>query len=229
MNYFIIAKYIGDKTMMTMFFAPASPPAVQGSLPATDCLDGDMMPEYNIGAKIRELRSIRKLTLQDVANETGFSTALISQIENNKISPPIATLSKIAVFFDVRIGHFFSESEEEAPFEVLRSGQRTIIPRVVSQDGSVHGYFYESLSVRKKNKKMDPFLLTLNEKVTNTDTYSHNGEEFLFVLKGSAELLLDGHRITLDEGDSVYFDANLKHRLLSEGHDEVKVLAVVMR
>jgi quercetin dioxygenase-like cupin family protein len=83
--------------------------------------------------------------------------------------------------------------------------------------------------VRKKNKKMDPFLLTLNEKVTNTDTYSHNGEEFLFVLKGRAELLLDGQRIVLDEGDSVYFDANLKHRLLSKDCEEVKVLAVVMR
>lgn len=187
------------------------------------------MPEYNIGAKIRKLRRAKKLTLQEVANETGFSTALISQLENNKISPPIATLSKIANFFEIRIGHFFSESEEECHFEVLRSNERTIIPRVVSKDGSVHGYFYESLSVRKKNRKMDPFLLTLNEKVTNTDTYSHNGEEFLFVLKGEAELLLDGRRIVLDEGDSVYFDANLKHRLLSTSTDEVKVMVVVMR
>lgn len=187
------------------------------------------MPEYNIGAKIKELRNSKKLTLQDVANETGFSTALISQIENNKISPPIATLSKIAHFFDVRIGHFFSETEEETPFEVLRNNERTVVPRVVSKDGSVHGYFYESLSVRKKNKKMDPFLLTLKEKVTNTDTYSHSGEEFLFVMKGHAELLLDGKRIALGEGDSVYFDANLKHRLLSPSGDEVKVMVVVMR
>ena len=76
---------------------------------------------------------------------------------------------------------------------------------------------------------MDPFLLTLNEKVTNTDTYSHNGEEFLFILKGTAELLLDDQHIILNEGDSVYFDAALKHRLLSAEGGEVKVLAVVMR
>ncbi|ABQ27644.1 helix-turn-helix domain-containing protein [Geotalea uraniireducens] len=187
------------------------------------------MPDYNIGAKIKELRRAIKLTLQDVANETGFSTALLSQIENNNISPPIATLDKIAHFFGVRIGHFFIESEEECPFEVLRCNERTVIPRVVSRDGSNHGYFYESLSVRKKNKRMDPFLLTLNEKVTNTDVYSHNGEEFLFVTKGTAELLLDDQRIVLNEGDSVYFDANLKHRLLSSACDEVKVMVVVMR
>jgi transcriptional regulator with XRE-family HTH domain len=185
--------------------------------------------EYNIGAKIKELRAAKKLTLQDVANETGFSTSLLSQIENNNISPPIATLAKIANFFDVRIGHFFAEEEEECPFEVLRCNERTVMPRVISEDGSRHGYFFESLSVRKKNKKMDPFLLTLNEQVTNTSTYSHNGEEFLYVVKGKAELLLDDQRILLNEGDSVYFDSNLKHRLLSVDRDEVKVLAVVVR
>ncbi|MSN26520.1 MAG: cupin domain-containing protein [Geobacter sp.] len=187
------------------------------------------MSEYNIGAKIKALRRTKKMTLQDVANETGFSTALLSQIENNNVSPPIATLSKISHFFDVKIGYFFSEGEEECRFEVLRGNERTIIPKVMSQDGTNHGYFFESLSVRKKNKKMDPFLLTLNEKVTNTDTYSHNGEEFLYVMKGTAELLLDDQRIVLSEGDSVYFDATLKHRLLSSNGDEVKVLAVVMR
>ena len=73
------------------------------------------------------------------------------------------------------------------------------MPRVISEDGSSHGYFFESLSVRKKNKKMDPFLLTLNEQVGNTCTYSHNGEEFLFIMQGKAELVLDDQRILLDE------------------------------
>ena len=187
------------------------------------------MSEYNIGAKIKVLRKAKKMTLQDVANETGFSTALLSQIENNNVSPPIATLSRIANFFDVKIGHFFSDSEEECRFEILRNNEHTIIPRVVSQDGTNHGYFYESLSVRKKNRKMDPFLLTLNERVTNTDTYSHNGEEFLFIMNGTAELLLDDQRIVLNEGDCVYFDASLKHRLFSSAGAEVKALVVVMR
>lgn len=187
------------------------------------------MPDYNIGAKIKELRRSKKMTLQDVSNETGFSTALLSQIENNNISPPIATLSKIAHFFDVKIGCFFNENDEECSYEVLRSKERTVVPRVVSHDGTNHGYFYESLSVRKQNKKMDPFLITLNQKIRNTDTYRHNGEELLYVMKGSAELLLDDQRIILNEGDSVYFDANLKHRLLSSECDEVKVMAVVMR
>jgi len=187
------------------------------------------MAEYNIGSKLKELRKAKKLTLQDVAGETGFSAALISQIENNNISPPIATLSRLAKFYDVKMGHFFSEGEEECRFEIVRANERTVIPRVISQDGTSHGYFYESLSRNKKNKKMDPFFLTLNDIATNTGTYNHEGEEFLFIMKGSAELLLDDQRITLNEGDAAYFDSTLKHRLLSSGSGEVKVMAVVMR
>ena len=78
------------------------------------------MVDYNIGAKIKELRRAKKLTLQAVATETGFSTALISQIENNNISPPIATLSRLADYFGVKIGIFFSENEEECHFDLVR-------------------------------------------------------------------------------------------------------------
>ena len=66
-------------------------------------------------------------------------------------------------------------------------------------------------------------------KVTNTSTYSHEGEEFLHLLSGSAELLLDDQRIRLEEGDSIYFDATHRHRLLACETTEVKVLAVVLR
>jgi quercetin dioxygenase-like cupin family protein len=48
-------------------------------------------------------------------------------------------------------------------------------------------------------------------------------------MQGTAELLLDDQRITLNEGDSVYFDASLRHRLLAPTDDEVKVIVVVMR
>jgi transcriptional regulator with XRE-family HTH domain len=186
------------------------------------------MSDYNIGAKIKKLRLAKKLTLQAVARDTGFSPALISQIENNNVSPPIATLSKIAKFFDVKIGMFFTD-DEECRFEIVRAHERKAIPKVISRVGASHGYSYESLSFHKQNKKMEPFLLSVTEKVLEENTYSHDGEEFLFIMKGTAELLLDDRRMVLFEGDSVYFDSTLKHRLLSKDGEEVKVLAVVTR
>lgn len=187
------------------------------------------MSDYNIGAKIKKLRLAKKLTLQAVAKETGFSPALISQIENNNVSPPIATLSKIAKFFDVKIGIFFTEDDEEYKYEIVRRAERKLIPRVISRAGTSQGYSYESLSYRKQNKKMEPFLLSVTEKASEENTYSHDGEEFLFVMKGTAELLLGDERIILEEGDCVYFDSSVRHRLLSKDGQEVQVLAVVTR
>ncbi len=185
--------------------------------------------DFNIGNKMKKLRKARKLTLQDVARETGFSPALISQIENNNVSPPIATLSKLARFFDVKMGHFFDEEETERRYEVVRRGERRVISRVISQSGTGHGYTYEALSFRKRNKKMEPFLLTVSERAAEETLYNHEGEEFLLILSGRAEVLLEEERILLEEGDAIYFDSSLKHRLLSLDGQEVQVLAVVTR
>jgi len=185
--------------------------------------------EYNIGEKIKELRKARKLTLQAVANETGFSPALISQIENNNVSPPIATLSKIARFFEVKIGHFFEEEEDPRRYEVVRVSDRRVVSRVISKAGKGHGYTYEALSVHKLNKKMEPFVVTVEERSTDETMYNHEGEEFLLVMKGTAEVLLDDERIKLEAGDAIYFDSSMKHRLLSYDGNEVQVLAIVTR
>ncbi len=185
--------------------------------------------EFNIGQKIKLLRKERKLTLQDVANETGFSPALISQIENNNVSPPIATLSKIALFFDVKMSYFFEEEGGSDRFEIVRHDDRRLVTRVISKDGTKHGYTYETLSYRKRNKKMEPFFLTVTERAQEETLYSHEGEEFLLIISGKAEIILDKERFTLEEGDAVYFDSTVKHRLLAKEGETVQVLAVVTR
>jgi transcriptional regulator with XRE-family HTH domain len=185
--------------------------------------------EYKIGPKIKKLRKARKLTLQDVATETGFSPALISQIENNNVSPPIATLSKLAKFFDVKMGLFFEDEEAELKFEVVRRSDRREVSRVISKAGTGHGYTYETLSFRKRNKKMEPFMVTVSERPSEETLYNHEGEEFLLILQGKAEIILEQERIILEEGDAVYFDASLRHRLLACDGKEVQVLAVVTR
>jgi mannose-6-phosphate isomerase-like protein (cupin superfamily) len=76
---------------------------------------------------------------------------------------------------------------------------------------------------------MEPFVVTVSQRPEEETLYNHDGEEFLLILKGQAEVILDGERIFLDEGDAVYFDATLKHRLLSYGGEETQVLAIVTR
>lgn len=188
-----------------------------------------MMIQYNIGAKLKKLRLAKKLTLQVVAREIGFSPALISQIENNNVSPPIATLSKLAKFFDVKMTTFFAEDDNTPKYEVVRKNERKVVPTVISRGGSKHGYFFESFSFRMHNKKMEPFLITLSDTALDSNTYSHEGEAFIYVIKGGFQLLLDGQDITLEEGDSIYFDTSLEHRFRSKDGSEVTILEVLTR
>ena len=186
--------------------------------------------EFDIGAKIRALRLDRRLTLQDVARETGFSSALISQIENNNVSPPIATLARIAHALRVKVSYFFDSDNTKGRFEVVRPAERRRVDRVMSRLGTKQGYTYEALAFRVRSRKMTPFLLIIaKDSEPRESLYTHEGEEFLFVLAGRAALEVGEEHFTLEAGDSVYLDSSLKHRLLREGEEEAKVLAIICR
>jgi transcriptional regulator with XRE-family HTH domain len=203
--------------------------------PSAKTLNADLpkatsVEEFDIGAKIRALRRSRRFTLRDVARETGFSTALISQIENNNVSPPIATLAKIARVLRVKVSYFFEEGDTKHRFEVVRAGERRKVERVMSRLGGRHGYSFEALAFTVRNRKMAPVMLTVAKDSEDPDSlYTHDGEEFLMLLSGRAEVVIENERYELEPGDSVYLDAALKHRLLRVGKEEAKVLAIVCR
>jgi transcriptional regulator with XRE-family HTH domain len=185
---------------------------------------------FDIGKKIKDLRLKRNLTLKQVAKETGFSPALISQIENNNISPPIATLARLALFFNVKIGYFFQDELCPVMYSVCKKGEGRKINRVISKTGKKHGYSYEALAFDYPNKKMEPFLLRLDRELHDEESmYSHDGEEFLVVMKGKVVVAVENDRLKLEEGDSIYFDSSARHRVLNPYKLDAVILAVVFR
>ncbi len=120
------------------------------------------MPESDIkvGEKIKELREMKGMTLQDIADKTGFSTAFISQIENHLISPPLGALIKLSHAMNLEIGKFFKQ-EGTSPYTIVRKNERVATSRVASKEGVRYGYSYESLAPDKINRSMEPFLVTL--------------------------------------------------------------------
>jgi transcriptional regulator with XRE-family HTH domain len=187
------------------------------------------MVEYNIGAKLKKLRMARKLTLQSVAKQVGFSASRISQIENNNISPPIPTLAKMAKFFSVEMSSFFTDDNEKPKYEIIRKDDRKMVPRAISREGTVHGYYYETFSFKKKDRKIEPFLITLYEAKQDSNTYSNEGESFLYVIDGTFHLQIDERKISLQKGDGIYFDASLEHRFRSIEGKKATLLEVCCR
>ena len=183
--------------------------------------------EVRVGEKIKQLREKKGLSLKEVADATGFSTALLSQMENHLVSPSLGSIIKLAKALEVRVGDFFGETQGE-PFAIVRKDERKTISRFASKEGVSYGYSYESLGFEKKDRRMEPFIVTLEPATLKTSkTSAHEGEEFIFVLEGEMEVILGNHTDILYPGDSIYYDSNIPHRVQCHQDKVTRILAVL--
>jgi transcriptional regulator with XRE-family HTH domain len=180
-----------------------------------------------IGEKIKRYREDNSLSLKDMADRTGLSTAVLSQIENHLISPPLGTLIRLTRALDLRPGHFFDEHPDR-PFTIVRKSERRPVSRFASKRGIQYGYSYESLGHDMKDRHMEPFLVTLEPAtLASPKPASHDGEEFLFVLEGEMEVTLGEHSDVLQPGDAIYYDSNIPHLVQCKGEEKALILAVI--
>ncbi|MDD2335509.1 MAG: helix-turn-helix domain-containing protein [Geobacteraceae bacterium] len=169
------------------------------------------MIEYNIGKKLKKLRLSKKMTLKDIAERVGCSIALMSQVENGYVSPPIATLSKLSKILNFKLSSLFDHEEEER-YEIVRKEQQKYFSRFIPLRSRKYPHYHEPFFRKMPNKKMVPYLINLSGDTFNTSSYSHEGESFIYVMKGQFELFLGSQLFVLNEGDSIYFDTSLSHR-----------------
>ena len=183
--------------------------------------------EIHVGEKVKTLREQKGLSLKDLADLTGFSTALLSQMENHLVSPSLGTMIKLAKALGVKVGDFLGETEGE-PFAIVRKDERKKVSRFASKEGVKYGYAYESLGFEKKNRHMEPFIVTLEPATVKTSKTSvHDGEEFIFVLEGAMEVILGNHTDVLYPGDSIYYDSTIPHRVQCHQDRVTTILAVL--
>lgn len=183
--------------------------------------------EIKVGERIKQIRKSKGLSLADVAEKSGFSSALLSQIENHLVSPPLGTLIRLSRALDIEIGQFFWD-KSKAPFTIVRKDERKSISRVASKEGVKYGYSYESLAFDKKGRHMEPFLITLEPAtIEDKNVFSHEGEEFIFVLRGDMEITLDEYTDVLHPGDCIYYDSTIPHSVQCCEGIETKILAVI--
>lgn len=181
-----------------------------------------------VGEKVKQLRNQQGLTLQQLAAKTGFSTAVLSQIETHLVSPSLGTLIKLAHAFEVPVGHFLGEGEG-APFVIIRKDERKVVSRYASKEGVNYGYTYESLGAEMKDRHMEPFIVSLEPAATaHTEKLSsHEGEEFLYVLEGEMEVRLGKHTDVLYPGDSIYYHSRMPHLVRCHLNKPTRILAVI--
>jgi DNA-binding transcriptional MerR regulator len=168
------------------------------------------------GHRFRRLRMRRKLSLAQVARATSVSVGFLSALERGQMRCSIATLRRIARFYKTNIMSLF-ETNGEAQ-HLVRPSQRKILET--------------SPNVRMEllawgNTAMEPHLFRVKPGGGSGESYSHDGEEFLHVLRGEFELWLhnEGHYL-LKAGDSLYFESSTPHRWKNPGRAEAWILWV---
>lgn len=184
------------------------------------------MIEKQIADGIKKIRGIKGLTLKQLGLKTGISPGMLSRLENNQSSPPIATLAKIAHGLEVPISIFFEENGNttDQKYIVTRNGQR----RQVVRRGTDIGFIYYAFNAAKDLHLIEAFIMKhppLKKKIKVL--YDHPGEEFVLVLKGAIELVYGHETIPLAVGDAIHFDPSVPHRAQNVGKEMSECLVVI--
>jgi transcriptional regulator with XRE-family HTH domain len=188
----------------------------------------DQNYQLAIGPRIRGLRKNKALTIKELASGVGVSIGLISQIENEQVTPAISTLMKISSFLGVDITYFFQTEKSTELFTVVKEKERLTTSRRGVGGKLDLGYTYESLAFKQAKKHMEPFIVTfdLREK-EDMVFFSHEGEEFIYVMEGKAEFCIEDKSTVLEEKDSLYFDSSKLHGYRAIGTYPCRALAIV--
>jgi len=183
--------------------------------------------ELQIGMKIRKMRQEKRMTLQALADATGLSKPLLSQIENEQVIPPLATLLRIAKVFDVGLHHFFQE-EGARNCIFTRAGESQKKSTRSKPGLEVPPYNYHSLAFGKKGSNFEPFIVEFEQRELSDDLLvSHEGEEFLFLLEGELVFHYGEQIMRMRPGDSVCYDSSERHGYVAVSQKRPRAIAVV--
>lgn len=178
-----------------------------------------------LGERLKEIRLANHWTLDDVSQRTGLARSTLSKIENDQISPTFSAVQKLITGLDIDLPQLLSPPKAQ---------QRTLGRRDLTRvgEGQLHPtptYEHELLSWQLAQKRMIPFKTIVRARHFEefNEWVRHDGEEFLIVLEGAIQLYTEFYEpLRLEHGDSIYFDSDMGHALVSVSEEDAVVLSV---
>lgn len=174
--------------------------------------------EKSFGTKMKQLRQFKKISFEHLANTTGYSQRYLKEIEEGMVIPPVSAVIQIAKALSIDSGSFLSAEEQEASEKRRRESffKRT------------QAYSYKTLTPDAETKHMKAFLVTIDPKQDHKMVeYRHEGEEFIYILKGHVEVRVGENQNLLKKGESLHFNSGIPHKLRNLSDDEAKLIVVI--
>jgi XRE family transcriptional regulator, regulator of sulfur utilization len=180
-------------------------------------------PIAAVGPRIRALREAMSLSLRDLADRSGVSAQMLSQVERGETSPTLAVATKIAAGLELTLSQLLR----------LDEGQHVAVSRAAGRRSSRRGgHMIEELTPPLPGQRADVSLHVLDPGAgtggaADPPMHEPGSRETAVVLAGELALVLEGTRTELQEGDSVTFDADLPHHFENEGNEPTRFIAVI--
>ncbi|TFG37956.1 MAG: cupin domain-containing protein, partial [Syntrophobacterales bacterium] len=163
------------------------------------------------------IREEKGLSLEDLAHETGYSLDILEKIEGDKTVPPVSLVLQLSRTFKVDISEIASEEEKKATKK-----------RVKSHKKRVDSYAYTSLTRPGMDRHLRSYLVTIDPQTKHKGVeYHHEGEEFIYVLKGALTIQVGDNLTKLKPGESIQFNSALHHKLDNPADEPTELLVVI--
>lgn len=157
-----------------------------------------------IGERLKEIRSIRKMTLDDVANLTGVSKPMLGQIERGQSIPTITVLWKIATGLKTPLSSFLEE--QQAEFSVVDRQEKEMISEDEGRMRAYPIFAYDPI------RNVEIFYIEFDKGCHHpSDKHNAGVEEYIFVMKGKLQLVLNGQEVIVGEKQAIRFRADIPH------------------
>jgi len=174
--------------------------------------------EKSFGAKMKQLRQLRQVSLETLANKTGYAQRYLKEIEEGIVIPPVSAVIQIAKALSVDSGSFLSAEDQEKSEKRRRE---SFLKRT-------QAYAYKTLTPDAQTKHMKAFLVSIDPHQDHKMVeYRHEGEEFVYVLKGQIEIIVGENANVIKKNETLHFDSSLTHKLRNLSKEKAKLLVVI--
>lgn len=163
-----------------------------------------------LGSELKKLRKDRKMTLKELSEKSSLSISFLSQIERDLRTLTFTSLKKISEALDVNVNFFFDDNRQD---------------RV--DTGALNGSFsYEDLSGDIENPLFTPAIVELKAGEAQHSPYTHRGQEFIYVLAGTLQVIIQGDLKVLKTGEAIHIDSKVEHEWYNNTDEPAKILLV---
>ena len=177
----------------------------------------------NIGEKIRVLRKEKKMTLRRLSEKSGVALATLSRIETDKMVGTIESHQSIASALNISLSELYADMDNRSnPIEYQPLKNRTDIFKH-NENAS-----YQMLTSKVLSKKMMPVMLKIDpEAKSSIEKLPKNTERFIYILKGKCEVTIESDKHLLLKGETLYFDASMRHNFKNTGSDTLEAISII--